>query len=63
MAAHPLHVSIGTRLMSAARIASDDFAIDMHLDLAVHRLGATAQGGTRRRSLRVGEKCGNIARK
>ena len=29
VAARTLHVSIGSRLMSAARIASDDFAIDM----------------------------------
>ncbi len=29
--------------MSAVRIASDDFAIDTHLDSAGHRFGATAQ--------------------
>ena len=63
MAARTLYVSIGTRLMSAARIASDDFEVDMHLDSAGHRFGARAQGGTRRRSLRAREKCGNVARK
>ncbi len=55
MAACTLHVSIGTHCMSAARIASDDFEVDMHLDSAGDRFGATAQGGARQPILGVGE--------
>jgi hypothetical protein len=43
-------------MMSAARIASDDFEADMHLDSAGASFGAPARGGWRRRVLGVGEK-------
>jgi hypothetical protein len=44
--------------MSAARIASDDFEADMHLDSAGDSFGATAQGGSRRRISGVGKRGG-----
>ena len=62
-ASRTLQISVWTRLMSAAPIASDDFAIDMHLDSAGDRFGAAAQGSPRQHILRVGEKCQTVARK
>ena len=59
-AARTLQISFWASLMSAARIASDDFEADMHLDSAGHRFGATAHGGSRRRILRVSEKCATL---
>ncbi len=53
----------GTHWMSAARIASDDFEVDMHLDSAGDRFGTTANGGSRRHDSGMGKKCGNVARK
>ena len=58
MAACTLHVSVWTHRMSAARIASDDFEVDMHLDSAGDRFGAMAHGGWRRRVSGVGERGG-----
>jgi len=55
-AARTLQISFWASLMSAAHIASDDFEADMHLDSAGDSFGATAQGGSRRRVLGVGEK-------
>ena len=49
--------------MSAAHGLAQQNEFNLHLDSAGHRFGATAQGGMRQRSLRVGEKCGNVARK
>jgi hypothetical protein len=49
--------------MSATRIASDDFEVDMHLDSAGDRFGATAHGGSRQRDSGVAEKCETVARK
>ena len=54
-AARTLQISFWASLMSAARIASDDFEADMHLDSAGDSFGATAQGGPRRRISRVGK--------
>ena len=55
-AARTLQISFWASLMSAARIASDDFEADMHLDSAGDSFGATAQEGSRRRIFRVGGK-------
>ena len=55
-AARTLQISFWARLMSAPRIASDDFEADMHLDSAGASFGAPARGGWRRRVLGVGEK-------
>ena len=57
-AARTLQISFWASLMSAARIASDDFEADMHLDSAGDSFGATAQGGSRRRILGVGKRRG-----
>ncbi len=43
--------------MSAAHVPGDDFEVDVHVDLAGHRFGATERGGGRRHVLSVGEKC------
>ena len=56
-AVRTLQISFCASLMSAARIASDDFEADMHLDSAGDSFGATAQGGSRQPILGVGEKC------
>ncbi len=55
-AARTLQISFWASLMSAARIASDDFEADMHLDSAGDSFGATAQRGPRRTMSRVGRK-------
>ena len=57
-AARTLQISFWASLMSAPRIASDDFEADMHLDSAGDSLGATAQGGPRRSISRVGKRKG-----
>ena len=44
--------------MSAARVASDDFEADMHLDSTGDSFGATAQGGPRQHISRVGKRRG-----
>ena len=62
-AARTLQISFWASLMSAAHIASDDFEVDMPLESAGDRFGATAQGGPRQTILSVGEKCGNVGRK
>ena len=55
-AARTPQISFWTSLMSATRIASDDFEADMHLDSAGDNFGATAQGGPRHHILSVGRK-------
>ena len=57
-AARTLQISFWASLMSAARIASDDFEADMHLDSAGDSFGATAQRGSRRRISRMGKRKG-----
>ena len=57
-AARTLQISFWASLMSAARIASDDFEADMHLDSAGDSFGATAQGGPRRSISSVGKRGG-----
>ncbi len=57
-AARILQISFWTSLMSAARIASDDFEADMHLDSAGDSFGATVQGGSRRPISGVGKRSG-----
>ncbi len=49
--------------MSATHGRAQRNEFNLQLDSAGHRFGATAHGGTRRRSLGVGEECGNVARK
>ena len=49
--------------MWAARIASDDFEHDVHLDSAGDRFGATAQVGARRRISRDIQKCETVIEK
>ena len=57
-AARTLQISFWASLRSAARIASDDFEADMHLDSAGDSFGATAQGRPRRTISRVGKRKG-----
>ena len=58
VAAYILQISFWASLMSAARVASDDFEADMHLDSAGDSFGATAQWGSRRRISGVGKRGG-----
>ena len=57
-AARTLQISFWASLMSAPRIASDDFEADMHLDSAGDSFGATAQRDPRRSISRVGKRKG-----
>ena len=57
-AARTLQISFWASLMSAPRIASDDFEADMHLDSTGDSFGATAQGGPRQHISRVGKRRG-----
>ena len=63
MAARTLQFSVWTRLMSAAHSRAQRNDFNVHLDSAGDRFGATAHGGPQHNILRVGEKCGNVARK
>ena len=51
-----LQISFWASLMSATRIASDDFEADKHLDSAGDSFGATAQGVPRRGISGVGKR-------
>ena len=48
--------------MWARHIASEDFERDIDLDSAGDRFGALAEGGWRRRVLRVAQFCDTVAR-
>ncbi len=51
------------RQMAAPRSLAQQNEFNLHLDTAGHRFGAAAHGGSRRRILGTGRKCGNVARK
>ncbi len=47
-------------LMSAAHVHGDDFEVDVHVDSAGHRFGATAHGGSRRCVSCAGRRCETV---